>query len=333
MSKGLIFMTGASGLIGSAAALEALKAGYQLRVCLRRPSDRLQTVLSKYSKQVEFITIPDLTDELAFSDKLDGVEFVLHLASPLPRGTDKEAYFTPAVKGTTALLKAAAQVPSIKKVVITSSLAAFVPLAGVPNGGVIQEDNDWDFSVDENGSFEVPENPAATAFQLYRASKLLANAATWDFWRTAKPQYALVTLHPAFVYGENLMQTSAEGIRGGSNEALWGFIMEGTPTGYMTAVHVQDVAEAHIRALDPKIVDGSKYLLAGKNGTVPEVARFVQKLYPDAGAVITEDAQGITSPVNTAKAETELGIQWRSFEAMVQDMMAQQLGFRRNASE
>lgn len=131
-------MTGASGLIGSAAALEALKAGYQLRVCLRRPSDRLQTVLSKYSKQVEFITIPDLTDELAFSDKLDGVEFVLHLASPLPRGTDKEAYFTPAVKGTTALLKAAAQVPSIKKVVITSSLAALVPLTGVPNGGVIQ---------------------------------------------------------------------------------------------------------------------------------------------------------------------------------------------------
>lgn len=194
------------------------------------------------------------------------------------------------------------------------------------------EDNDWDFSVDENGSFEVPENPAATAFQLYRASKLLANAATWDFWRTAKPQYALVTLHPAFVYGDNLMQTSADGISGGSNEALWGFIMEGAPTGYMTAVHVQDVAEAHIRALDPKIVDGSKYLLAGKNGTVPEVARFVQKLYPDAGAAITEDAQGITSPVNTAKAETELGIQWRSFEAMVQDMMAQQLGFRRNAS-
>ncbi len=194
------------------------------------------------------------------------------------------------------------------------------------------ENNDWDFSVDENGSFEVPENPAATAFQLYRASKLLANAATWDFWQTAKPQYALVTLHPAFVYGHNLMQTSADGIRGGSNEVLWGFIMAGTPTGYLTGVHVQDVAEAHIRALNSKIVDGSKYLLAGKNSTGPEVARFVQQRYPDAGAVITEDAEGITSPTNTAKAETELGIQWRSFEVMVQDMMDQQLGFRKNAT-
>lgn len=138
MSKGLIFITGASGFIGSAAALEALKAGYQLRVCLRRPSDQLQSLLSKYSKQVEFVIIPDLTDELAFSDKLDGVEFVLHLASPLPHGTNKETYFTPAVKATTALLKAAAQVPSIKKAVVTSSLAALVPLAGIPNGGVVQ---------------------------------------------------------------------------------------------------------------------------------------------------------------------------------------------------
>lgn len=351
MSKGLIFITGATGFIGSATAVEALEAGYQLRVCLRRPSDRLQTMLSKYGKQLEFVIIPDLTDETAFGDKLDGVDFVLHLASPLPHGTNKESYFTPAVKGTTALLKAAIKVPSIKKVVVTSSLAALVPLAGVPNGGVIKgkpysffdfhigmvlkpfsENNDWDFSVDENGSFDDPENPAATAFQLYRASKLLANTATWNFWQTAKPQYALVTLHPAFVYGHNLMQISADGIRGGSNEVLWGFIMEGTPTGYLTAVHVQDVAEAHIRALDPKIVDGSKYLLAGKNTTGPEVARFVQKLYPNAGAAITEDAQGMTSPVNTTKAETELGIQWRSFEAMVQDLMDQQLGFCKNSS-
>lgn len=138
MSKGLIFITGASGFIGSATAVEALKAGYQLRVCLRKPSDHLQTLLSQYSKQIEYVFIPDLTDETAFSGKLDGVDFVLHLASPLPHGTDKETYFTPAVKGTTALLKAATKVPSIKKIVVTSSSAALVPLTGLPDGGVIK---------------------------------------------------------------------------------------------------------------------------------------------------------------------------------------------------
>ncbi|GAB1195894.1 hypothetical protein APSETT444_005159 [Aspergillus pseudonomiae] len=332
MSQGLIFITGASGFIGSATAVEALKAGYRLRVCLRRPSPQLQALLSKYGSQVEFVFVSDLTDEMAFGDKLDGVDFVLHLASPLPHGTDKETYFTPAVKGTTALLKAASKVPSIRKVVVTSSMAALVPLTGVPEGGVIQENNDWDLSVDEDGSFEDPTNPAATPMTLYMASKLLSDAATWDFWKTAKPKYALVTLHPAFVYGRNLMQTCADGVKRGSNGALWGFIMAGTPTGFLTAVHVQDVAEAHIRALDQKIVDGSKYLLAGRSTTVPEIARFIQKRYPDAGAVITEDAPSVVSPVNTAKAERELGMKWRPFEAILEDVMDQQLGFCRNAS-
>lgn len=138
MSKGLIFITGATGFIGSATAVEALKAGYQLRICLRKPSQQLETLLSEYSKQLEFVIVPDLTDETAFAGKLDGVDYVLHLASPLPHGTDKETYFTPAVKGTTALLKAAAKVSSIKKVVVTSSIAALIPLTGIPEGGVIK---------------------------------------------------------------------------------------------------------------------------------------------------------------------------------------------------
>jgi FlaA1/EpsC-like NDP-sugar epimerase len=138
MSNELIFITGATGFIGSATAVEALKAGYRLRVCLRKPSKQLETLLSEYSDQVEFVIIPDLTDETAFDGKLNGVDYVLHLASPLPHGIDKEAYFGPAVKGTTALLKAAAKVPTIKKVVVTSSIAAFIPLSGIPAGGVVK---------------------------------------------------------------------------------------------------------------------------------------------------------------------------------------------------
>lgn len=138
MSNELIFITGATGFIGSATAVAALKAGYRLRICLRKPSEQLQTLLSEYSDQLEFVIIPDLTDETAFDNKLNGVDYVIHLASPLPRGTDKQAYFPPAVKGTTTLLKAAAKVPTIKKIVITSSIAALIPLSGIPTGGVLK---------------------------------------------------------------------------------------------------------------------------------------------------------------------------------------------------
>ncbi|CAG7987006.1 unnamed protein product [Penicillium salamii] len=326
MSKGLIFITGATGFIGSATAVEALKSGYRLRICLRKPSQQLETLLSTYSEQLEFVIVPDITDETAFKGKLEGVDYVFHLASPLVHGTDKETYFTPAVKGTTALLKAAANVSSIKKVVVTSSIAALIPLTGIPEGGVIKEDNDWDFSVDENGSFEDPQNPAGTPMRLYVASKLLANNATWDFWANVKPHYALVTLHPAFVYGHNLVQTSADGVYTGSNANLWTLIMQDKPSS-LTGVHIQDVAEAQVKALDPHIVDGSKYLLAGPKATVADIASIVQKHYPSSGALINEKSRGISMPTDTTKAETELGIQWRSYEQIVREVMDQQLAF------
>jgi nucleoside-diphosphate-sugar epimerase len=138
MAGELIFITGATGFVGSATALAALKAGYRLRVCVRKASEKLQALLSEHSEQVEYVTIPDLTEETAFQGKLNGVDYILHLASAVPRGTDKKDYFIPAVKGTTVLLKEAAGVASIKKVVITSSRAALIPLTGMPAGGIVK---------------------------------------------------------------------------------------------------------------------------------------------------------------------------------------------------
>lgn len=139
MAAQLIFITGATGFIGSATALAALEAGYRLRISVRKPSTILESLFAEYHRQIEYVVIPDITNEAAFDGSvLDGVDYVMHLASPLPNGTDKQAYFAPAVKGTTAVLKAAAKVASIKKVVVTSSIAALIPLGGIPPGGVIK---------------------------------------------------------------------------------------------------------------------------------------------------------------------------------------------------
>lgn len=139
MTGQLIFITGATGFIGSATALAALEAGYRLRISVRKPSATLESVFAEYHRQIDYVIIPDITDEAAFDGGvLDGVDYVMHLASPLAHGTDKQAYFAPAVKGTTAVLKAAAKVASIKKVVVTSSIAALIPTGGVPTGGIIK---------------------------------------------------------------------------------------------------------------------------------------------------------------------------------------------------
>ncbi|KFY83537.1 hypothetical protein V498_07998 [Pseudogymnoascus sp. VKM F-4517 (FW-2822)] len=238
--------------------------------------------------------------------------------------SDKKDYFIPAVKRTTVLLKEAAGVASIKKVVITSSRAALIPLTGMPAGGIVKEDNDWDFSVDENASFEVPNDPDATAFRLYHASKLLSNNAAWSFWRNEKPHYSLVSIHPAFVLGHNLVQSSPDEI--GSNGVLWKLIMTGTFSPSVAGVHIQDVAEAHIKALNPDIPDGAKYLLVGKPITWKEVAQIMDRDYPNVGIKISMEAEGGTMPCDNTKTEQELGMKWRSWEQMIHEVMDQQLG-------
>jgi nucleoside-diphosphate-sugar epimerase len=190
------------------------------------------------------------------------------------------------------------------------------------------EDNDWNFNVDPNANFVDPSNPDATPMTLYRASKLLANNATWVFRQTEKPHFSLVTIHPAFVFGANLVQNSAEEVQAGSNGILWGSVMGGVPLGSITGVHIQDVAEAHVKVLDPKIKDGSKYLLSGPQTTWKDVARVALKAYPNIGMKITEEVEGIPSMhTDTTKAEVELGIQWRSWEDMVRSVIDQQLSF------
>lgn len=139
MAGELIFITGATGFIGSATALAALKAGYRLRISVRKPSETLKTLFADYHQQIEYVTVPDITAEAAFGGNvLNGVDYIMHLASPLVHGTDKQTYFNPAVKGTTAILKAASKISTIKKVIVTSSIAALIPLSGIPTGGVVK---------------------------------------------------------------------------------------------------------------------------------------------------------------------------------------------------
>ncbi|PWY68217.1 3-beta hydroxysteroid dehydrogenase/isomerase family protein [Aspergillus eucalypticola CBS 122712] len=328
MSSGLVFITGATGFIGSAVAIKTLQAGYSLRISVRKEEQipKLKAALSEYEDRIEFVITPDITQPSSFAGKLDGAKYVLHVASPMPHGTNPETYFGPAVMGTTTILKEAAKVSSIKKVVITSSIAALIPMSGRPEGGVIKENNDWDLSVDQTADLTGANNEA-TSMNLYHASKLLANQASWDFKKTENPTFSLVTLHPAFVFGRNALQTTAEDLSG-TNGLFFLTVADGKPLINITAVHIDDVAEAHVKALADNIPDRSSYLLAGKKNSWKDVAEVVKKEYPHLGFKISNDISGESWPVDTTKAEAELGMQWRSLEQMTRDVIDQQIELR-----
>jgi nucleoside-diphosphate-sugar epimerase len=93
-----------------------------------------------------------------------------------------------------------------------------------------------------------------------------------------------------------------------------------------SGVHIEDVAEAHVKALSPNIPNGAKYLLAGKRTTWKEVAQIVHRDYPNVGAKISVETEVGSFPLDTSKAEQELGMKWRSWEQMIHEVMDQQLG-------
>jgi nucleoside-diphosphate-sugar epimerase len=189
----------------------------------------------------------------------------------------------------------------------------------------ILEDSGWDLSFNVDSDFSGPTNEA-TAFSLYQASKILANNATWDFQKQKKPHFDLVTIHPTFVYGHDLLQTTPEEI-GGTNSLLWKALTSEEPSLWPSYVNVRDVAAAHINALDSRITDGSSYILAAKQTTWKEVAQLLKKNYADIELFkLTDKAPENPLPIDGSKAEKELGIDYVSLETTIKDVVDQNVG-------
>jgi nucleoside-diphosphate-sugar epimerase len=87
MSNSLNQVTGISGFLGFRAAAIALDAGYHVRGVIRRPEQantiKAAASVKAHLDRLEFVIVPDLLVEHAYDEALNGVDYVLHIASPL----------------------------------------------------------------------------------------------------------------------------------------------------------------------------------------------------------------------------------------------------------
>lgn len=74
-------MTGASGYLSGHVISQLLSKGYRVRGTLRS-TDKAEKFKSQYGGNVETRVVPDIAVEGAFNDTLDGVDFIVHTASP-----------------------------------------------------------------------------------------------------------------------------------------------------------------------------------------------------------------------------------------------------------
>ncbi|CAN9423791.1 unnamed protein product [Alternaria alternata] len=302
MSQSLVFITGSTGFIGSHVVIQTLEAGYKVRLSVRKESqiEGLKKLFSKHISNVDFVVIPDLSISSAFDSALEDVDYVLHLASPMPgKGEDfKKEYLQPAVQGTTSILHAAKKFSTIKRVVIVSSILALVQLDALTGG-----------------KFE-PR----------------AHRATLEWVAENKPHFVVITLHPSFVFGRNLSQTSPDGVDG-TNAMLWGCLYSEKPFIPAVGVDVRDVALAHVRALETKL-DGNnevqEFVLSAseKDGwSWTNIAKFAQEKYPGLGTKL-EGSFDAPPPVESRRAQEILGIRWKRMEDTIASFLDHQLELR-----
>ncbi|KAM1589561.1 hypothetical protein ACFX10_028437 [Malus domestica] len=267
-----VCVTGASGYIASWLVKLLLQKGYIVKGTVRDPNDSKKTEHLRSldgAKERLHLFKADLLEEGSFDAVVDGCQGVFHTASPvLLSVTDPQGeLLDPAVKGTLNVLQSCAKFPSIKRVVLTSSIAS-VMMTGVPLTSDVVLDETW---------YSDPLF-CEKHKQWYFLSKTLAEETAWKF---AKGNgIDLVSLNPGHTIGPLLQPTLNFSIE------LLQNIMSGTQTPTINPfvvvnsfVDVRDVASAHIQAFEIPSASG-RYCLVGQVADDLDTLKILRQLYP-----------------------------------------------------
>ncbi|CAI9768624.1 unnamed protein product [Fraxinus pennsylvanica] len=268
MATKTVCVTGASGYIASWIVKFLLQRGYTVKASIRDLNDPKKTehlLALDGAKERLHLLKANLLEQGSFDAVVDGCEGVFHTASPFFHAvTDPQAeLIDPALKGTLNVLESCAKTPSVKRVVLTSSMAA-VGYNGKPRTPEVIVDETW---------WSIPE-VCKEMKQWYVLSKTLAEDAAWKFMK--EKGLDMVTINPAMVIGPLLQPTLNT-----SAAAVLNLIKspEPYPNATFGWVNVKDVADAHILAFENPSANG-RYCLVESVAHFSEIVQILRELYP-----------------------------------------------------
>uniref|UniRef100_A0A914D2X2 NAD-dependent epimerase/dehydratase domain-containing protein n=1 Tax=Acrobeloides nanus TaxID=290746 RepID=A0A914D2X2_9BILA len=233
-----VLVTGASGYLATHCVQQLLSGGYAVRGTVRslKNPDKIQPLRSlNFAKERLELVEADLEKADTWPRVVESCDYVLHVASPFPPVGDENTIRT-ALDGTLNVLKACAKCHSVKKVVLTSSIAAI--MYGNDNHGKTVTEKDW-------------SNIDGKNINTYQKSKTIAETAAWDFVKTIPDgdnKFKLTCLNPGFIVGPSL--TEVEGTSVTIIKRIMNREMPGLPMLNFHMVDVRDCAKAHILAME-----------------------------------------------------------------------------------
>lgn len=245
-----VLISGASGFIASHTIEQLLEAGYEVVGTVRDPLNTEKVGhLNNFPGAKERLTLvaADLNADNPFDEYVSDVDYVLHTASPyILNVRDAQKHLVdPAVRGTTSMLNACLGQERIKRVIVTSSVAA---ITDEPQPGQVLSEENW------NEKSDLQRNP-------YYYSKTMAEKAAWALFEEKKPNWGLATVNPFLVVGPSFSSDLNE-----SNK-VFADIINGQFPAIMGLtwgiVDVRDVAKAHVLAMTGEKASG-RYLCAAE---------------------------------------------------------------------
>jgi nucleoside-diphosphate-sugar epimerase len=264
-AKPLVLVTGATGYIAGHCIRDLMQHGYRVRGTVRsladaKKTEHLRRMASELGGSLELVEA-DLTSDRGWREAVAGCTFVQHVASPFPPEVpkDENELIGPAVGGATRVLEAAAASGTVKRVVMTSSVAA-VAFGHDPNDHTVRTETDW-------------SNPDRC--DPYPKSKTLAERAAWDLVAKlpAGQRLELAVINPGFVLGPLL--NADQGTSGELIRKLLMREMPACPEIGFAPVDVRDVAIAHRLAMEKQGAAGNRYICAGEHIWVQDMAKIL----------------------------------------------------------
>lgn len=262
-----VLVTGGSGFIGSHVILQLLQAGHEVRTTVRslKREPEVRAMLKQggadAGNRLSFVAA-DLEQDAGWATAAAGVDYVHHVASPLPPSMPKDEndLIIPAREGTLRVLRAARDAGA-KRVVVTSSFAAIG--YGHPPRETPFDETDW-------------TNPDGSDVAPYTKSKALAERAAWDFMAREGGKLELSVVNPVGVFGPVLGPDYSASIL--LVQRLMDGALPGSPKLWFGVVDVRDVADLHLRAMTHPAAPGQRFLaIAGDALSMAEMAAILKR--------------------------------------------------------